>query len=94
GFLSSRRGSKGGFWLRVPAQRLRVKEVVEFFHPPAEGDRHEQDLNDPILQFWQQVTTSTGRAFETLTLADLLRERGPAQSTVGLDSEDAYPSSP
>ncbi|MFQ5928049.1 MAG: Rrf2 family transcriptional regulator, partial [Terriglobia bacterium] len=36
GFVSSRRGFKGGFWLRVPARHIRVKDVMEFFHPPVE----------------------------------------------------------
>ena len=76
GFLGSRRGSKGGFWLRVPADRIRVRDVVEFFHPPV--DRR-VDRRDPVLRVWRETAGSSHQAFEQLTLADLLAGGKAAQ---------------
>jgi Rrf2 family protein len=44
GFVESRRGARGGFWLVVPASRIRVTDVIEFFSPsssehPGAGQR-------------------------------------------------------
>ncbi len=33
GFVESRRGTKGGFWLCTPPDRIRVTEVGDFFAP-------------------------------------------------------------
>jgi len=33
GFVKSRRGSKGGFWLAMPPKCIRVKDVISFFEP-------------------------------------------------------------
>lgn len=70
GFVSSRRGSKGGFWLRLPADRIRVRDVLQFFHPPR--DRSGNDPNDSVLQVWNEIAASSHQTFEELSLADLL----------------------
>ena len=74
GLVSSRRGSKGGFWLRVPSNRVRVRDVVEFFVPP--GNHVRKETEDPILQIWRQTVAQSGEAFEELTLSDLMKEGG------------------
>lgn len=76
GLVSSRRGSKGGFWLRVPSHRIRVRDVMEFFHPPV--DHRRKESNDRILQIWQQTAAPGTRTFEELTLADLIQEGSAA----------------
>ncbi len=77
GFVCSRRGSKGGYWLRVPAERIRVQEVMEFFHPPA--DRGRENSPDPILQVWHEMAGVGHRAFAQLTLANLAGDSEPAR---------------
>ena len=71
GFVSSRRGSKGGFWLCKPPEEIRVKEVVGFFQVPT--NRDQGHLNDPVLRLWEKITAPSYGAFENLNLADLVR---------------------
>lgn len=93
GFVCSRRGSKGGFWLRRPPHRIRVRDVMEFFHPPA--SRRGKDSDDPILQAWQETAASSQQSFEQLTLAELVGERPAGQFFKGLaEHEDRWPFCP
>ena len=89
GFVSSRRGSQGGFWLRIPADSIRVRDVTEFFHPPRDGKDKPSD--DPILQLWHELAASSYRTFEELTLAELMAGR-PPQPLLG--PEDNWPFCP
>lgn len=77
GFVSSRRGSKGGFWLRVPSDRIRVQDVAEFFEPPP--DESTKDIDDFILLVWQDKVGTGRRVFDKLTLTDLVRESHKGQ---------------
>lgn len=78
GFVSSRRGPKGGFWLRVRADQIRMREVIEFFHPPM--DRKPGDGSDSILEAWHRTAAPSQQAFEGLTLADLIKDQNPARN--------------
>jgi Rrf2 family transcriptional regulator, iron-sulfur cluster assembly transcription factor len=71
GFVSSRRGSKGGFWLRRTPGRIRIGDVVKFLSSPPEpgGGRH-----DPVVQVWEQIAASSHDAFNRISLDDLLKE--------------------
>jgi len=72
GFVWSRRGAKGGFWLRKPAASIRVTDVAAFFCRPAELQR-----NDPVRQALAHATTpwnaALDAAFQPLMLAAKLR---------------------
>jgi Rrf2 family protein len=72
GFVSSRRGSKGGFWLRVPSDRIRVQDVAEFFDPPP--DESTKNIDDSILLVLQEKVGTGRGVFDKLTLANLVRE--------------------
>ena len=79
GFVSSRRGSNGGFWLRVPPERIRVRDVMNFFLPPTERAREQS--RDPILALWHETTgTTTRQTFEHLSLADLVKNGRAARA--------------
>lgn len=69
GFVKSRRGRSGGFWLVVPARKIRVTDVVEFFatHPEA---GHKQDA---IEQALAEATARCQREFKRVTLADITK---------------------
>lgn len=73
GFVSSRRGTKGGFWLRVPASRIRVQDVFEFMYPPAE--RRGKESRDPVLRAWEETVGDSYQAFLELILADLMQDK-------------------
>ena len=72
GFVDSRRGSKGGFWLRRPPNRIRIRELIDFFHRP-EARSHNAG-RDPVTRAWRQATALSKRSFERRTVADLVRE--------------------
>lgn len=87
GLVSSRRGSKGGFWLRVPSHRIRVRDVMEFFHPPV--DHRRKDANDPILQIWDESAAPGRQTFEQLTIAELMKEENVARCSKLLGSAES-----
>jgi len=66
GFARSRRGTKGGFWLRRPAGRIRVTDVADFLCHPVELPR-----NDPVYQALAGVATRCKKEFSRITIADL-----------------------
>lgn len=75
GFVESRRGTKGGFWLVTPAARIRVTDVADFFtHQTKEIPQHEQD---PMLKALAQATARCHKAFAQITVADLAKVSGP-----------------
>jgi DNA-binding IscR family transcriptional regulator len=46
GFVKSRRGSNGGYWLLKPAAHIRVTDVVAFLSHPIQAEENE----DPVVQ--------------------------------------------
>jgi Rrf2 family transcriptional regulator, cysteine metabolism repressor len=73
GFLSSKRGAKGGFWLRRHPAEIRVGDVVKFLEPPV-TDQVSVGDDDFILRIWLEKVGTSRQKFEKLSLADLLRE--------------------
>ncbi len=69
GFVESRRGTNGGFWLLKPAAEIRVIDVVTFFDHRAPS----RELNDPILQTLAQATRRCRKNLELITIADLAK---------------------
>jgi len=70
GFVKSRRGSKGGFWLAMPPGRIRIKDVICFFEPDymsSEGPKN------PISQWLIQATACCRHKIATITIADLIK---------------------
>ena len=67
GFVESRRGTKGGFWLLKPAASIRVTDVVSFFTRPTS----ERQLEDPVRQALTQATKQCRKELDHITVADL-----------------------
>jgi Rrf2 family protein len=67
GFVESRRGAKGGFWLQKPAESIRVTDVADFFRRPAQLQQHD----DPVLQALARATEKCNKEFRRITIADL-----------------------
>jgi Rrf2 family protein len=72
GFISSRRGPNGGFWLRRPPTEIHIQDVMAFFQPPDEADSRISE--DSILRVWQRKGGTMYPDFEKLSLAELVRE--------------------
>lgn len=67
GFVESRRGTKGGFWLVKPAGRIRVADIVAFFTHPAPAE----EQKDPVVQALVHATAPCRKEFSRITIADL-----------------------
>jgi len=72
GFISSKRGPNGGFWLRRSPTEIHVQDVMTFFQPPDEGDSG--NSQDCILKVWQKKGGTVHPVFEKLSLSELVRE--------------------
>ena len=72
GFVTSRRGSKGGFHLAAEADQITMGEVIDFFlsrHPPEPDD----DL--AVMRVFEKTSAPCQRVFSRLTLADMVARR-------------------
>ena len=72
GFVSSRRGSKGGFHLAGTAEQITMAEVVDFFlarHPS------EPDGDSPVMRILRECLAPCEKAFGKLSLADIVTPR-------------------
>lgn len=72
GFVSSCRGSKGGYWLARPPDEIRLRDVIRFLSPPEE--KGEDARHDPVIGVWEETAGRGHETFERLTLAGLIRE--------------------
>ena len=69
GFVESRRGVKGGFWLHKPAKSIRVTDVADFFRRSAKV----LHPDDPVLVALAHATEKCNKEFRRITIADLSR---------------------
>jgi DNA-binding IscR family transcriptional regulator len=74
GFVESRRGTKGGFWLATPADRIRVTDVTDFFAHHRKDQPPEE--NDGLLKALEQAAARCQKQFARITVADLAKASG------------------
>ena len=74
GFIESRRGTKGGFWLVTPANQIRVTDVADFFTHHAQGSLRQE--KDPLLKALARATARCQKEFAHITVADLAKVSG------------------
>jgi len=70
GFVTSRRGTKGGFHLAANADEITMGAVIDFFlsrHPP------DQDDDSAVMRIFDETNAPCQQAFSSLTLADVVR---------------------
>lgn len=72
GFLESRRGTHGGFWLSQPAGRIHIADVIAFFTRPR-GPSPAQE-QDPLIRVLMRALAPCQRQFDEITLDALARE--------------------
>jgi Rrf2 family protein len=70
GFVHSRRGMKGGYWLALSTERIRVRDVLRSFGPrfPAREPRP-----NGVTKAMRKITEPARQAFEQLTIAAISR---------------------
>jgi len=74
GFVESRRGTNGGYWLVTPAERIRVTDVADFFTHHAQGDLRQE--RDPLLKALARAAARCRKEFAQITVADLAKVSG------------------
>jgi Rrf2 family protein len=70
GFVTSRRGTKGGFRLASSAERITMAEVIAFFlakHPI------EPEGNSPVMRVLRDCIAPCQKAFGKLSLAEVVQ---------------------
>jgi Rrf2 family protein len=88
GFITSRRGIRGGFELAMPAEKITMGEVIDFFlaRHPAEPDR-----DSPVFQALQKLMTPCQEKFGRLTLAEAARFPGRASGSSRANRQSGQP---
>jgi len=85
GFVDSKRGVNGGYFLARPPEGITIGEVVRFIEGPVEpvacvGKRDYEgcrDLRSCVFRdIWGQVSTATALVIDTITFAELVRRFG------------------
>ena len=68
GFVTSRRGSKGGFHVAAGADQITMGEVIDFFlsRHPSEPDR-----DFAVMRVFEKISAPCQKAFSNLTLAEV-----------------------
>src|SRR5271157_47396 len=74
GFVESRRGAEGGYFLARPAESLTVGEVLRSIEGPPQGpSRPRRKAETPFTDMWRQVDCAVSGVVDKTTFAGLLR---------------------
>jgi len=82
GFVDSKRGIDGGYFLAKPPETITVGDVIRFIEGPIEPvacankDKYEKCRDFPYCVFkdiWSNVYTATSLVVDTITFAELVR---------------------
>ncbi len=85
GFVASKRGVDGGYFLARPPEAITVGDVIRFIEGPIEPvecankESYEKCKDFPYCVFkdiWSQVYTTTCLVVDTVTFAELVRRVG------------------
>jgi Rrf2 family transcriptional regulator, cysteine metabolism repressor len=96
GFVESKRGVEGGYFLAKPPQAITVGEVIRFIEGPIEPvacavKKDYKDCKDAqycvFRDIWNQVYTATSLVVDTVTFAELVRK---VESAKEHNLENAY----
>ena len=96
GFVGSKRGVGGGYFLARPPESITVGEVVRFIEGPIEPiacagkKKYEKCKDFPYCVFkdiWSQVYTATSLVVDTVTFAELLRR---IENIKGKNTDTSY----
>jgi Rrf2 family protein len=83
GFVTSRRGSKGGFQLATRPEEITMGEVIDFFlarHPV------EQEGNSAVMRVLRESIAPCEKAFGELSLAEVAQLPEPNAASKGLQA--------
>lgn len=95
GFVGSKRGIDGGYFLARPPESITVGEVIRFIEGPIEPvacankDNYAKCKDFPYCVFkdiWSNVYTATSLVVDTITFAELVRRTENIKSNDGNNS--------
>lgn len=95
GFVESKRGVDGGYFLARPPETITVGEVIRFIEGPIEPvtcankDSYEKCKDFPYCVFkdiWNQVYMATSLVVDTVTFAELVRRVENRKNSYGESS--------
>ena len=76
GFLGSRRGADGGYFLARPPQNITVGDILRHIDGPISPGRKQQRGNlppdSPFPELWQEVERALSSVIDKTTFADLV----------------------
>ena len=76
GFLGSRRGADGGYFLARPPRNITVGDVLRHIDGPISPGRKQQrgnlPLDSPFPELWQEVERALSSVIDETTFADLV----------------------
>lgn len=86
GFLGSKRGSSGGYWLSRPPEQITVGDVLRAAEgslvPLEVAGRRARDAGRDLAELWEEVADAVAKVLDRTTLADLA-ERAAARRSPG-----------
>jgi Rrf2 family protein len=85
GFAHSRRGMRGGYWLQVSAERIRIGDVLASFSPRGQARKPKSNAVTNVVR---EIAEPARKAFERLTIADISGSR-PKKLTVKEGTNEA-----
>jgi Rrf2 family protein len=101
GLVMSRRGSDGGYWLAVPAERITIADIVRVIDGPLAAVRGVRPSEtefpgpaEPLRDVWVAVRASLRAVLEKVTLADVVANELPAAVTKWTSRASAWESPP
>jgi Rrf2 family transcriptional regulator, cysteine metabolism repressor len=82
GFIESKRGNVGGYYLSRPPEQMTVGEVLRFIEGPIEpiscvkeGYSRCKDIDTCVFKgIWEKVSVATSQIVDSVTFADLSAE--------------------
>jgi Rrf2 family protein len=84
GFVMSRRGADGGYWLARPADRITIADIVRVIDGPLAAVRGVRPSEtqfpapaEPLRDVWVAVRASLRAILEEVTLADVVHNQLP-----------------
>jgi len=90
GFVDSKRGVNGGYFLARPPEKITIGEAIRFIEGPVElvacvgRKRYDEckDFSSCVLRdLWNQVHQATALVIDTVTLAELVRRAEAKKKT-------------
>jgi len=101
GFVMSRRGSDGGYWLALPADRITVADIVRVIDGPLAAVRGVRPSEAefpppaaPLRDVWVAVRASLRAILEEVTLADIVAGALPPVVAEWTSRDGAWQSPP